>query len=139
MFPHYCSIFNSGKRPERLRVSCSPAYDPRVDDSSVTSTLGGTSSNGGAQEEEKILGKNDEYKLVKLLKKRLSREGGSFVAMSRLFEKMDLDGNGVVDFEDDQEKVATIVPNYIGLSVDPDKVRIQENYLDGNLSRRFSF
>ena len=129
MFPHYCSIFNSGKKPERLRVSCSPAYDPRVDDSSVTSTLGGTSSNGGSQEEEKILGKNDEYKLVKLLKKRLSREGGSFVAMSRLFEKMDLDGNGVVDFEE-----FTTACHEMGLVLTKQRVQMLFNYFDEDRS-----
>ena len=41
---------------------------------------------------------------------------------------------GINDFIDDQENVATIVPNYIGLNLDPDKIRVQENYLDGNLS-----
>lgn len=42
--------------------------------------------------------------------------------------------NGVVDFEDDQEVVATILPNYVGLALDPDKIRVQENTLDSNLS-----
>ena len=42
--------------------------------------------------------------------------------------------NGTVDFEDDQEKVATIVPNYVGLCLDPDKIRIQDNALGSNLS-----
>lgn len=42
--------------------------------------------------------------------------------------------NGLVDFIDDQETVATIVPNYVGMCVDPDKIRIQENTLGSNLS-----
>ena len=48
--------------------------------------------------EHDILGKNDEYKLLKMLKKRLTTLGGSYVAMSRMFKEIDLDGNGVIDF-----------------------------------------
>ena len=42
--------------------------------------------------------------------------------------------NGTVDFIESYEKVATIVPNAIGLNAGQDKIRIQENALDGNLS-----
>ena len=42
--------------------------------------------------------------------------------------------NGTVDFIESYERVATIVPNSIGLNTGQDKIRIQENTLDGNLS-----
>lgn len=122
------SIFNSGKRPERLRISCSPAYNPNVhaedrekgiDESSSSSLISG----------EKVLGKNDEYKLVKILKKRLSSEGGSFVAMSRLFEKMDLDGNGVVDFDE-----FTYACQEMDLILTKEKVQMLFNYFDEDRS-----
>lgn len=122
------SLFNSGKRPERLRVSCSPAYNPNSEDKSVDMTMGSSTSDSVIGE-EKILGKNDEYKLVKLLKKRLSREGGSFVAMSRLFEKMDLDGNGVVDFEE-----FTTACHEMDLVLTKEKVQMLFNYFDEDRS-----
>ena len=40
---------------------------------------------------------------------------------------------GVVDFHEGFEKVATIVPNYIGMTA-REKIRIVDNELDGNLS-----
>ena len=40
---------------------------------------------------------------------------------------------GRTDFQYQQEKVATIVPNYVGMT-NKDKIRVQENELDGNLS-----
>ena len=42
--------------------------------------------------------------------------------------------NGTVDFIESFEKVATIVPNSIGLNAGQQKIRIQENTLEGNLS-----
>ena len=84
------SVFNSGKRPERLRVLCNQ-INSKVDTSLRTESL--------IHKEGKFTSK-EEYKLLKALKKRLTAEGGSFVAMSRKFRSMDLDGNGVIDFEE---------------------------------------
>ena len=42
--------------------------------------------------------------------------------------------NGTVDFIESYERVATIVPNSIGLNAGHDKIRIQDNVLEGNLS-----
>ena len=52
--------------------------------------------------------RNEEFKLLKTLKKRLTKDGGSFVAMARLFKKMDLDGNGVVDLEEFEHAIETM-------------------------------
>tara|TARA_A100001015_G_scaffold298342_1_gene380948 strand:+ start:2510 stop:3736 length:1227 start_codon:yes stop_codon:yes gene_type:complete len=129
MYLFHCSIFNSGNRPERLRVSCSSAYDPNAVKNSVDNSTIPSSVDNSSTSEGKILGKNDEYKLVKLLKKRLSREGGSFVAMSRLFEKMDLDGNGVVDFEE-----FTTACHEMDLVLTKQKVQMLFNYFDEDRS-----
>lgn len=42
--------------------------------------------------------------------------------------------NGTVDFIESYEKVATIVPNAIGLNAGHQKIRVHDNSLDGNLS-----
>ena len=84
------SVFNSGKRPERLRVLCNQ-INSKVDTSLRTESL--------IHKEGKFTSK-EECKLLKALKKRLTADGGSFVAMSRKFRSMDLDGNGVIDFEE---------------------------------------
>ena len=69
--------------------------------------------------------KNEHYKLLKTLKKRLTKDGGSFVAMSRLFKKMDLDGNGVVDFEE-----FTYAVEQMEMMISAEKVQMLFNYFD---------
>ena len=53
-------------------MSCSSAYDPSAVENDVDDLTLSSSVDNSSTAEEKILGKNDEYKLVKLLKLELS-------------------------------------------------------------------
>ena len=75
-------ITNTGSKPERMQILCSPAIFK-----SYNQTSGIDSS-----VYDSIRSKNDDFKLLKTLKQRLTAEGGSFVAISRKFKAMDLDG-----------------------------------------------
>ena len=55
-----------------------------------------------------ISGRTEEYKLLKVLKKRLTAKGGSYVAMSRMFKEIDLDGNGLIDFDEFSKGMETL-------------------------------
>lgn len=69
--------------------------------------------------------RNEEFKLLKTLKKRLTKDGGSFVAMARLFKKMDLDGNGVVDLEEFEHAIETM-----DMMLSKEKVKMLFHYFD---------
>ena len=79
------SIFNSGTRPERLRVACSRTTN--------------SDSEAGTIPDTKSSASKEQMRLIRMLKKRLTADGGSFVAISRKFRAMDLDKNGVIDID----------------------------------------